>query len=467
MSREERINVKKTDLEDLIEEKVEERLKNNEESGGKDSASGSKNISRREFLKKSFLGLGGLAALSSPVSADFFIKDDSLSVQTSNDNGSTLTEGLFVDENQNVDVPNGALNIRGDRVATRNWAQNQDWITESEAPVQSVDGETGDVSLDVSNVDYLTKNAYIEPSPKDKSIWVNLIGEIEYVYDGTQGSGATQKWIQDYASSNVQSVYVSDGVLYAGHNPYGTDNAKVIAADASDGSLIWETKPRDTWNGIRSVEVDEGNGVIYLGYDDGHMKALNSSDQTEIWSKSYHSGLVNTMCESNGVIYSGAWDGKLIAADSSDGSMIWESDVNGDNVQGVDVNNNIVYAGGSDNMLNAIDASDGSVIWSISPHPEDESVRQLYYSNGVIYTVHNPDVVATDASNQNFLWIHSLHDELMYTVHESGGVVYSGSRDDNVVAVDIDGISENDIEEEITLSDTEQYVSDGDDWYKL
>jgi len=39
------------------------------------------------------------------------------------------------------------------------------------------------------------------------------------------------------------------------------------------------------------------------------------------------------------------------------------------------------------------------------------------------------------------LWSHSLHTSGVYSVHTSNGVVYSGSNEDTVKAVELDGIT--------------------------
>ena len=82
MSDSEKITIEKSELEDLIEEKVEEKMKAHRENSIKVSNEGYRNISRGDFLKKVGIGSLGLGALLSPVSADYFIKDDSFSVQT-------------------------------------------------------------------------------------------------------------------------------------------------------------------------------------------------------------------------------------------------------------------------------------------------------------------------------------------------------------------------------------------------
>ena len=98
-------------LEERIKELEQKIEQNNQQTDQRQkSQQKSKHISRRQFLKKAGLGTIGIGALSlSPASA-LDIKSDNLSVHTSPD-GSPTTEGLTVDENQKITIPNGDLDL--------------------------------------------------------------------------------------------------------------------------------------------------------------------------------------------------------------------------------------------------------------------------------------------------------------------------------------------------------------------
>lgn len=107
MSEDETIEIKKSELEQLIEQKVEEKVKNikQKQSSQKNTSEG---LNRRQFLKKAGLGLGGLAALTLPTNA-LDVRDDSFNVYTT----SSEVEALSVDGSQNVSIPNGSLSVSG------------------------------------------------------------------------------------------------------------------------------------------------------------------------------------------------------------------------------------------------------------------------------------------------------------------------------------------------------------------
>lgn len=108
----ETIEIKKSELEKLIERKVEKRISSrNSQENSKENSS---DMTRRQFLKKAGLGTAGLAALMSPVSA-LDIKSDEFSVSTGSDSDS-LSENLLVRGDGNIEIPNGNLDINSNSI---------------------------------------------------------------------------------------------------------------------------------------------------------------------------------------------------------------------------------------------------------------------------------------------------------------------------------------------------------------
>jgi len=74
---------------------------------------------------------------------------------------------------------------------------------------------------------------------------------------------------------------------------------------------------------------------------------------------------------------------------------------------------------------------------TVSHSLHSNSVQSVHASNGVVYSGSGDNTVkAVDASDGSQLWSHSLHSNFVWSVHASNGVVYSGSGDDTVKAVD-------------------------------
>jgi len=79
----------------------------------------------------------------------------------------------------------------------KTWAQNQGWITESEAPVQTVDGMTGDVNINNPSletisgnlvgrsevIDNLEGNVYLESEGTDPETVLENDGDIVFIHE--------------------------------------------------------------------------------------------------------------------------------------------------------------------------------------------------------------------------------------------------------------------------------------------
>jgi len=163
--------IKNGKIEEIVEEKVEQKIgqKNKEieklrqkiqnlqkkEKNQTLTSNTDKKVSRRNFLKKLGLGAAGLGALSlSPTSA-LNIKDENLDVFTGTNNDN-LQKYFSVKQGGPVQVKNTDLEIKGKTAATQNWVSNNyknytDSDASDAAPVKSVNGQTGDVTIDTNS----------------------------------------------------------------------------------------------------------------------------------------------------------------------------------------------------------------------------------------------------------------------------------------------------------------------------
>ena len=105
---EEKIEVTKEELKELIDERVEKRLK--EETSDKRSSPDKGSVSRRDFLKKLGAGALGLGALSLPSVSAFDVKGDSFEVFTGT-SSNNLTKYLSVPQGGPVEITNADLTV--------------------------------------------------------------------------------------------------------------------------------------------------------------------------------------------------------------------------------------------------------------------------------------------------------------------------------------------------------------------
>lgn len=115
---EEIIKVKKSELESLVEEKVQKEMEKRNSDTLLTQNSSKTDISRRNFLKKAGLSALGLGALLSPVSG-LSVKDSSFDVFTGS-SSSDLTSYLSVGQGGPVNIQNTSLDLNNQNITNVN-----------------------------------------------------------------------------------------------------------------------------------------------------------------------------------------------------------------------------------------------------------------------------------------------------------------------------------------------------------
>jgi outer membrane protein assembly factor BamB len=177
-----------------------------------------------------------------------------------------------------------------------------------------------------------------------------------------------------------------DMVFTTSYNP----TPLLIALDAATGKKLWQQKI-DPNTPPESIQV--ANGIVYVATDYGTVKALKSSDGTQVWQYSNGSPsdrpLENSlsMSVSNGIVY--VKSDQLYALRASDGHLLWSFPKSSQFMQ---LNNGIIYvitnhlASGQfvSDALYALRADDGTQLWHWTMPTSNQSY-QLTISASVIY----------------------------------------------------------------------------------
>jgi outer membrane protein assembly factor BamB len=271
-------------------------------------------------------------------------------------------------------------------------------------------------SDDVSNSSATTATA---SSPAD---WTQFLRDnmqrwnpYETVLGVNNVGGLKLKWkysIRESGSTRVSSPAVVNGVVYV-----GADDNNVYALNASTGEKLWTY----TTGGPVDDSPAVANGVVYVGSD--NLYALNATTGKKLWSYPTFGGPPAVV---NGVVYIGP-----AALNAATGEKLWSYPTIGGSPA---VANGVVYFDGFDNVstLYALNASTGSLLWRFFTNPED-SFRSPAVSNGVVYVGTGEDgVYAVDATT--LLWDYVFGATVDSTPAIAHGVVYVGT-DINLLAL--------------------------------
>ncbi len=260
--------------------------------------------------------------------------------------------------------------------------------------------------------------------------------------------GATGKLRWSYTTNADladASPVLADGVIYL------AGKTSLIALNASDGKLLWNTSVPDN-TGI----VAEGNGIVFAQFfttaNDGGLKtslvALNASTGKTLWNYQFQNGEGNLLAD--GVLYgsdtltpfgtptspNGSF---LLALNGSDGSLKWKTTQESGYLTPISAVQGLLYADNSFPMggpetIEAYNISDGSLAWK---YPSDTGhAAYLGLQNNTLYVWNNggntgPLVVALNASTGATIWQSEVDPSLQVFADLTPQAVYLGDGGDN------------------------------------
>jgi len=241
----------------------------------------------------------------------------------------------------------------------------------------AVDPETGRILT-------LTRDGFIRClSPK---------GEIEWRYktSGKFSAGATIVDGVAYVpggDGNLYAFVVKGGkklwAYHAGEElaaaPLVTENQVMVVShgdtvysvDRASGQWKWQYR-RDPPTGfsVRGVSQPRlSGGIVYLGFADGFVVALNAQDGAVKWQKALGATVgdfvdVDAMpvLDDQGKLYVASYKEGVFGLDATTGDIQWQSAKTG--ITSLLGRTRILYAGG-DQQLEALHADNGRVIWTV------------------------------------------------------------------------------------------------------
>ncbi len=140
----------------------------------------------------------------------------------------------------------------------------------------------------------------------------------------------------------------------------------VFALDSDTGELLWEYE----FHGSGGFEIGSpayAGGIVYTTTSSRSVIALDATDGGLLWETSVDDvGLSSSPSISGGKVLVGTGSGKLMALKTSNGDIYWTANVSGwVYLAAPTVHDGIVYIGTDNGTLHAIDLNDGREIWTV------------------------------------------------------------------------------------------------------
>ncbi len=160
-------------------------------------------------------------------------------------------------------------------------------------------------------------------------------------------------------------------------------------------------------------------GVAYVGSLDGHLYAIDAATGRQKWTFATHSRVTSSPAVDSGVVYFGSYDGNFYAVDAADGRLKWK------------------FATGGERRFAAKHLHGNEPANETMPDPFDFYLSSPALSKGVVYFGSGDgNVYALDATSGTLKWKFHTQDVVHASPAISDGTVYVGSWDSYLYALD-------------------------------
>ncbi|HLI08953.1 MAG TPA: PQQ-binding-like beta-propeller repeat protein [Ktedonobacteraceae bacterium] len=224
-----------------------------------------------------------------------------------------------------------------------------------------------------------------------------------------RAADGSQLWNYTVGTITPPLMGVLASVVYvagSSQGPDGFSTGPIYALQASDGHVLWQTRPGGS-KGLANGGVVTAGGLVYFVTSQDYIYALRTDTGNMVWHAVQPSepGMPNapTPVLANGLLYI-AGDLGLFVYKADDGALLWQYKnlvPAGPVVVPPLVVNGVVYFSGGGERIVALQASDGKVIWSYSG--PGNVFSPLTFENGVVINDTGP-VYALRASDGTLLW---------------------------------------------------------------
>jgi outer membrane protein assembly factor BamB len=170
---------------------------------------------------------------------------------------------------------------------------------------------------------------------------------------------------------DTKSEIVSEPVLNKGFVYFLNGANALFALDASSGKQQWvynrqETSTQMTVRGGGRPVID--NNIIYLGFSDGALVAVNIQTGTPQWDVLLNKNSRFKDIDANPVIdgdkiFINSYDDKLYCLSKSNGSLIWKSDFGGATAP-VIAGDSLIYSTSKGHLV-SVSKNEGKIFWTI------------------------------------------------------------------------------------------------------
>ncbi len=299
----------------------------------------------------------------------------------------------------------------------------------------------------------------VQHTQKNSNTVSSRVPRNESVLNTSTVSRLVEKWTFQTGDRVGSTPAVVGGVVY-----FGSADRNVYAIDVRSGQKKWNFTTRGRVLSSPAVV----NGVVYIGSDDHNIYAIDAESGQRKWAFQTGGSVFSSPMVVDGVVYVSSQDNNVYAIDAGSGQRKWTFQTGNiahsslavlpsgfllppgsppPRLSSPVVVSGVVYVGATDHNVYAIDAGSGEKKWTFQTGSSVNSSATVI--DGVVYvSSQDGNVYAIDAQSGEKKWAFQAGNSASSSpggpppppVSSSptvvGGVVYVGSLDTNVYAID-------------------------------
>ncbi len=195
-----------------------------------------------------------------------------------------------------------------------------------------------------------------------------VVGGLDGQLQALSSGDGSMRWEVQLGAEIISAPAIGDGIVVV-----RTQDGKLQGFDSTTGNRRWvyeESVPALSQRGNASPLI--GNGVAYVGYDNGRVVAVSLADGSPVWATPLSLGEGRTEVEriadadgrmvlDGNDLFVASYRGQIAALYADSGRVAWQRDLS--SYSGVDVNATAVVVTDADGTVWAFDRQSGANLW--------------------------------------------------------------------------------------------------------
>jgi len=271
---------------------------------------------------------------------------------------------------------------------------------------------------------YLQRAAALQPGDAGVAADLNELVPPEVI-----GGPLKPAWQALADSGAPTGLAVGNGVIYVAY-----EDGAVKALDAATGAPRWESKLPVRASSAPAV----GGGLALVGGEDGALHALDAADGRPRWRFQTAAPIYAAPTVTAEAIYAPSGDGSFSALAPSDGKLLWKIDTTPPLTGRATVVDGIVYFGSADGRIFGVDAATGQELWGSGIVAQGAVEAQPTVVDGRMFIgAGDSRIYALAADKGGEYWRHSTPDAIYARPLVIRDTVYVASAGNTLSALDV------------------------------